>query len=97
LAFRIFDRKQIYQDLKTRLLNNLVLACKVAERDGLAILNKYKSIESYFGAKRRVGQQRQLQKEHAIIQRQSRELRIPGASPERVEEGESFRVSRVNE
>ena len=46
--FRMFDRKHIYKDLKLRLLNNLLLASKVAEHDGIAIIERYQSIESYF-------------------------------------------------
>ena len=36
--FRMFVRKHIYKDLQFRLLNNLLLASKVAERDGIAII-----------------------------------------------------------
>lgn len=46
--FRMFDRAHIFKDLKFRLLNNLLLASKVAERDGIAIIQRYQSIESYF-------------------------------------------------
>lgn len=36
--FRIFDRKHIYKDLQYRMLNNLLLASKIAERDGITII-----------------------------------------------------------
>lgn len=44
---RLFDRVPLYDDLKVRLLSNLLLASKVAERDGIAIMSRYKSIDSY--------------------------------------------------
>jgi hypothetical protein len=31
-----------------KMMNNLLLASKVAERDGIAIINRYKSIDTYF-------------------------------------------------
>lgn len=31
-----------------KLLNNLLLASKVAERDGIAIINRYNSLDSFF-------------------------------------------------
>ena len=48
MPFRIFDRKNLYVDLKFKMMNNLLLASKVAERDGTAIINRYNSIDSYF-------------------------------------------------
>ena len=46
--FRLIDRKVLYQDLKIRLISNLLLASKVAERDGIAIMQRYKSLPTYF-------------------------------------------------
>jgi hypothetical protein len=40
-------------DLKFKMMNNLLLASKVAERDGTAIINRYNSIDSYFDNQRR--------------------------------------------
>ena len=51
--FRLYDRKILYQDLKVRLLNNLLLASKVAEKNGVVIIQKYKSLSTYFGTQRR--------------------------------------------
>jgi hypothetical protein len=41
---RIFERIQLYEDLKIKLLNNLILASKVAKKDGTVIINKYKCV-----------------------------------------------------
>ena len=40
-----------------KMMNNLLLASKVAERDGLAIIQRYNSIDSYFS-----NQDRQISK-----------------------------------
>ena len=63
-------------DLKTKLLNNLILASKVAERDGITIINKYNSINGYFGAKNR--KDKQKIRKAKKIGNQERALRITG-------------------
>jgi hypothetical protein len=95
VPFRIFDRKQIYLDLKTKLLNNLILACKVAERDGLAVINKYKSIESFVGAKARKEKQKNRKPKYTFGKRE-RNLRISGYQDVEATERESFSLSQVN-
>ena len=46
--FRIWDRTKMYEQLKLRLLNNLVLAKKVCLRDCFAIIKRYSSITAFF-------------------------------------------------
>jgi len=41
----------MYIDIKLKLLNNLMLARKVAERDGEFIIQRYCRLDSYFQAK----------------------------------------------
>jgi hypothetical protein len=51
--FRLYDRKKMYEDLRLKLLNNLLLAERVAERNGTAIIRRYKSLSTYFAARER--------------------------------------------
>lgn len=58
MPFRLFDRKHIYLDLKTKLLNNLILACRVAKNEGEAIIRRFGSLGAYFDTKNRMAKKK---------------------------------------
>lgn len=77
VPFRLFDRRQIYLDLKTKLLNNLILACKVAKKEGEAIIRKFGSLDAYFNTMERLNKQR-CTKIQNIVNKKDKSFKIRG-------------------
>ena len=43
----IFERKELAETIRTRLITNLELACSKAKEEGLKVLNKYPDLDFY--------------------------------------------------
>jgi hypothetical protein len=43
----IFERKELAEAIRTRLITNLELACAKAKEEGLKVLNKYPDLDFY--------------------------------------------------